>query len=109
MGENSTHEVLESIGEALSSKPASIKEIVDETGRERATVSKYLRTLSSMGLIKEEKNGRQKMFWSPVLSDRQTGLELRGIGYKLQKIQEELDDVKESNENLIEKSTDSSL
>lgn len=106
MGKNSTHDTLNDIGEALSTKPQSIKEIVNETGRERATVSKYLRTLSDTGLIKEDKVGRQKMFWKPTLTDRQTGLELRGIGYKIQKMQDELDDIQERNEKLIEESTD---
>lgn len=109
MGKNSTHETLEDIGKALTSKPQSIKDLVNETGRERATVSKYLRTLAKTGLIKQDKVGRQKMFWKPTLSDRQTGLELRGIGYKIQKVQEELDDIQERNEKLIEESTDSSL
>jgi len=109
MGKNSTHETLRDIGEVLSTKPQSIKEIMNETGRDRATVSKYLRTLSKVGLIKEDKLGRQKIFWKPTLSDRQTGLELRGMGYKIQKMQEMLDDVQERNDELIDETCDPSF
>ena len=106
IGENNTNTVLENICSSLERKPQAIKEVIEETGHERATVAKYLKTLERTGLIKGDKVGRQKVFWRPVLSDRQAGLELRGAAYELSSLNDSVEQAQEKIERLIEESTD---
>jgi len=109
MTENNNSSVLENICSSLDRKPKSIKEIVEDTGHQRSTVAKYLKTLSKTGMIKSDKVGRQKVFWKPVLSDRQTGLELRGAAYELSNLRNNVEEAQEKIERLIEESTDPEL
>jgi predicted transcriptional regulator len=109
MAENNNNTVLENICSSLERKPQSIKDIVDKTGHQRSTVAKYLKTLSKTGMIKSDKVGRQKVFWRPILSDRQTGLELRGAAYELSNLRNNVEEAQEKIERLIEESTDPEL
>lgn len=106
MGENNTNTVLKNICNSLERKPKAIKDVVEDTGHERATVAKYLKTLNKTGLIKGDKVGRKKVFWLPVLSDRQAGLELRGAAYELSSLSESVEQAQEKIARLIEESTD---
>lgn len=99
-------EIISSIGEAVSSEPSNIKEIKEEVGIERSTATRYLQALTKAGFLKTKKMGRQQVYWRPLSSDRQTGLELRGIGHELGKAHEHLEKAMQQNENLIEESVD---
>lgn len=106
IGKSNTDKVLQDIIEALEAEPKSIQEVADQTGCDRATVSKYLNILAETGLIKQQKVGRQKMYWRYLMSDRQSGLELRGIAYQLGKLEENLEKSRNQIEKLITKSAD---
>lgn len=106
MGRNGSRQLVQKIGETLTTEPTSIKEISEELSSDRKAVTAYLEALSEGGLIKEEKVGRQRLFWKPVLSDRQTGLELRGTAYEISQAMQHLEEAAEKNGKLIEKSAD---
>lgn len=106
VGKISTEETIQKLGDTLTTDPKSIKEICEETGVGRQAAAKYLKALAGSGLIKQDKIGRKRVFWKPTLSDRQTGLELRGTSYELQKAAEHLEKARQKNEDLIEKSSD---
>lgn len=109
MGMNSTENVFTQIADSLETKPKNIGEIAEEASVERATASKWLERLEETGLIKGKEMGRQKMYWRYTLSDRMTGLQLRGIAYGLSSMQDALDEASEEVEDLIEKSNDDEL
>lgn len=98
---------MKSIINAIDTEPKSITEIAEETGRDRKAISTYCQLLSETGLIKSREMGKEKLFWRYIISDRQTGLELRGIAYTMQKIQKNLQASQEEIDGLIEQSADS--
>jgi len=98
---------LKSIINAIETEPKSITEIAEETGRDRKAISTYCQLLSETGLIKGRETGNEKLFWRYIISNRQTGLHLRGLAYNMQKMQKNLEATMSSLEVLIEKSADS--
>lgn len=76
MGSRSSRDILENITSALRDDGGkSIKEIVNESGAQRNTVTRYLDSLHSQGLVEYEKEGRKKVYY---ISDEYLDLSERG-------------------------------
>jgi predicted transcriptional regulator len=64
MGSRSSRDILENITSALRDDGGkSIKEIVNESGAQRNTVTRYLDSLQKQGLVEYEKEGRKKVYY----------------------------------------------
>lgn len=98
---------MKTIINAIETEPKSITDIQEETGRDRKAISTYCQLLADTGLIKGKEAGNKKLYWRYTLSDRQTGLELRGVSYRLSKMEKSLEESRDIVEQLIEKSNDS--
>lgn len=98
---------MKTIINAIETEPKSITDIQEETGRDRKAISTYCQLLADTGLIKSKESGNKKLFWRYTISDRQTGLELRGVSYRMSKMEKTLEESKDIIEQLIEKSNDS--
>jgi len=64
MGSRSSREILENITSVLREDGGkSIKQIVNESGAQRNTVSKYLNSLEKQDLVEYEQEGRKKVYY----------------------------------------------
>lgn len=68
MGNNSRYDVATDIIPHLSLEPQSIKEITEQSTRNRKTVTAWLETLEDAGLLRSKEVGRQRLFWIDLRS-----------------------------------------
>jgi predicted transcriptional regulator len=65
VGRRSSREIVEDIGQALTTEPQSVTEISEEMDGRPKHVGKWLQSLKAAGLIEGEKQGTKKLYWKP--------------------------------------------